>query len=221
MSPSIDTLPHQLLLLELDDHTGRTLQRDSLLAHYGISGAMIAELMWQQRLVPVAADQFVLRPGRPPVAGAAALAEARLSETRPRKLLQSITRLRYSALRRELLSELVEAGALREEKERFLVLFTRRRWHPTPDSPEETLIEHLRRYVAEVTEQTPPTREDLLLSLLRATRLLETVWRPEELSEALRAQIEERTERAPIGQEVYRAVQAARAAAVAAAAAAS
>ena len=221
MSPPTDTLAHQLLLLELDDSTGRSLQKDSLLAHYGINGAMIAELMWRQRLIPVAADRFALRPGRPPVGGALKLAEDRLSKSRPRKLQQSVARLRYSAIRRALLAELVDAGALREEQERFLVLFRRSRWHPTPDSPEEPLIEHLRRYVADVDERTPPTREDLLLSLLRATKLLGTVWRAEDLDGPLRGQIDRRTELAPIGQQVHRAVQAARAAAAAAAAAAS
>ncbi|CAN0461335.1 unnamed protein product, partial [Ectocarpus fasciculatus] len=140
---------------------------------------------------------------------------------RPRKLQSCLSRLRYATLRKALLAELVAAGALREEKERFLVLFHRRRWHPAPDSPEETIIEHLRNYTATVDEQEPPTRDDLMLSLLRATKLLEVVWQPEELEGLLRARIERRTDRAPIGRQVHQAVETALAAAVAAMAAAS
>ncbi|MFT4979591.1 MAG: hypothetical protein ACI8S6_005503 [Myxococcota bacterium] len=211
------TLPHQLLLLELDDDTGSSLQRDSFRAHYGLSGAVIAELMWQERLIPIAADRFILKPGRPPADGALKLAEDRLSETRPRKMHACISRLRITLLRRALLAELVTSGMLREEQERWLLVFRRRRWHPTPDSPEQTLIEHLRDHVAQADERTPPQREDLLLSLLRATKLLETVWSPDELL-ALRPQIDARTERAPIGRQVHQAIKTARAAAMAAAA---
>jgi len=217
----IETLPHQLLLLELDDETGKSLQKDSLLAHYGVCGAMIAELMWQDRLVPAAADRFVLRSTRPPPpCDSIRLAEERLSETRPYKLQACMGRLRLRPLRRALLAELVDAGALRLEEQRFLVVFRRRRWHPTPDSPEQTYIEHLRAYIRTVEHSQPPGREDLMLSLLRATKLLAVVWTEAEL-EGLRAAIDARTERAPIGRKVHEAVVAARAAAAAAAAAAS
>lgn len=213
-----NSLPHLLILLELDDVTGKSLQRDAIKRQFGLTGAVLAELMWQERLIPAEANKFVLRPGRPVVSGSLRIAEERLSETRPRTLQKSLQHLRASPIRKAVLAELVEAGILEEQSSSFLVLFRRRRWLPTETSPEQTYIEHLRQYVEQTCADTPPQREDLMLSLLRSVDLLETVWTASEL-ESLRDRIVLRTERAPIGRQVHKAIELMRAALLAAAAA--
>ncbi|MFT5681641.1 MAG: hypothetical protein ACI8RZ_002547 [Myxococcota bacterium] len=75
-----------------------------------------------------------------------------------------------------------------------------------PASPEETLIEHLRQHVSTAPRHSPPGREDLLLSLLRGTGLLKTVWSKPEL-EQLKAAIDQCTDRASIGRIVRKLVE--------------
>lgn len=211
-----NSLPHLLILLELDDVTGKSLQRDAIQRHFGLTGAVLAELMWRERLIPTEANKFILRPGRPAVSGSLRLAEDRLSETRPRTIQKSLQRLRAGSIRKAVLSELVEEKMLDKQTSSFLVLFRRRRWVPTESSPEQTYIEHLRQYVDQIGADTPPQHEDLMLSLLRAVQLLETVWTASELA-SMRERIVLRTERAPIGRQVHQAVELTRAAMAAAA----
>ena len=201
----MSSLPHQLLLLELDDETGRSLASDSLVQSCTLAGAVLAELQLRERLLPVEANRFALASGEP-LAGALGLAEGRLP-ARPRTLAELISHLgmKIKPVRMALLTELEEAGALRREDDRLWIVTWRTRWTEADPTLETTLVAHLRDWLDGMTEDVAPSREDLLLSLLRASKLLETVWRPEEL-EHLDTLIRERTERAPIGKSVTSAI---------------
>ena len=183
--------------------------------NHGLAAAVFAELQWQGRIVAVEADRFVVRSDRAPSYTALSLAEEALEDRRPMKLKTCISKMPTKALRTALLHELVDLGALSEESERYFLILRRTRWRSQPGSPEETLIEHLRSHVAAATAATPPGREDILLSLLRGTGLLETVWTEAEL-ERLKPAIDARTARAPIGRTVREMIIATQAAIVAA-----
>lgn len=196
------TLPHQLLLLELDDHTGLSLLTRSYASAYGLAGAVVAELQWQGLLVPHQADRFVLRADASLPSGALALGAAGLEGRKPLPLKKCISRIPTKKLRPALLDELAQAGALEERQERHFLIFRRTRWLSLPGSPESTLIEHLRRHVEVTPRHSPPSREDLLLSLLRGCGLLGPVWSEPEHA-ALKPAIDQCTDRAPIGRIVH------------------
>ena len=211
------SLPHQFLLLELDDDSGRSLLKHEYERNYGLAGAVVAELQWQGLLVPVQADRFVLRPEPLPLSGALAQGAAALTGRKPQALKKCISRIPAKKIRTGFLEELVELGALSQEQERYLLIFRRTHWRSQPDSPEETLIEHLQHHVAVTPRHSPPSREDLLLSLLRGTKLLESVWSEEALEQTKDA-IDQCTARAPIGRSVRQLVEEMEAMIVAAAA---
>ena len=210
------TLPHQYLLLELDDDSGLSLTSDGYERIYGLAGAVVAELQWRGVLVPARADRFVIREGAAELSGTLARGAAALAGRKPLPLQRCLSKVPARKLREAFLEELVEAGALSRERERYILLFRRTRWRAQPASPEATLIEHLREHVRTTPKHSPPGREDLLLSLLRGTRLLKAVWSPEELMH-LKPAIDQCTDRAPIGRHVRKAVLNAHAAAAAAA----
>lgn len=195
----MDTLAHHFLLLALDDGTG--LERTGALAlnWFAFSGALLGELQLQDRVVAVGADAWVLA-RREPAPGVLGLAEARLRSQRPRTQRWCLARLyeRATALRRVALEELVAGGALRREENRFLGMAVGVRWPTADGSVEVELVDHLRRWVDAVDPQSAPAREDLLIGLLRGAGLLDAVWSDEELA-AVRAVIEERTRRVPLG----------------------
>ena len=129
------------------------------------------------------------------------------------KIGTAIARLsRFSrALRRSLAEELVELGALREQQDKLWIVPYRTRFPTGDGAVEQSVREHLRTWLAEVPVDAGPQREDLLLSLLRCTRILDSVWSESEL-ETLRPQIDKRTEMSPIGKEVKRSADQTRAA---------
>ena len=193
------SLPHQFLLLELDDDSGLSLS--AMDRDYGLAGAVVAELQWQGLLVPAQAERFVLRRETSSLSGALAQGAAALKDHKPHPLKKCISLIPAKKIRTGFLEELVAAGALSREQERFLLIFRRTRWRSQPGSPEATLIEHLQQHVKVTPLHSPPSREDLLLSLLRATKLLHAVWAEEALNREKDA-IDQCTARAPIGRPV-------------------
>ncbi len=192
------TLAHQLLLLELDDTTGSSLITDFILRYFALGGALVAELNLRDRLVATSANEFAIVDG-PPLPGVLGLAEG-FFPPRPLDLNHCVYRLgnRADELRSAVLEELVQAGALRKDKDKFWLLTYRTRWPTQEEAIERTLVEHLRAWLPSATQDAAPSRDDLLLSLLRCAGLLTTVWTEAEL-EQLRPLIDELTDRAPIG----------------------
>lgn len=197
-------LHHQFLLLELDDERGTSAISDSILRQNAVLGAVVAELQLQERLVPVGADVFAIRAGQAPAAGSLGLAEGRLAGRRtPMTIKTCLSRLGgwSSKIRRAALAELIELGALREERDRLWILTWRTRYPEDDPAVERTVRERLGWWVANVRPEDPPAREDLLLSLLRVSKLL-----PWSLKAPARGSVEERvlerTNRAPIGKVV-------------------
>ena len=102
-------------------------------------------------------------------------------------------------------------GALREQQDKLWIVPYRTRFPTGDGAVEQSVREHLHTWLAEVPVDAGPQREDLLLSLLRCTRILDSVWSESEL-ETLRPQIDKRTEMSPIGKEVKRSADQTRAA---------
>lgn len=213
-------LPHQWMLLALEDEHGTPQVADSFHRVYGLAGAFAAELQLRGRLLPVTAGNFQIseQGERPP--GALGFAEEKLVARKPRGLNWLIGRVGqwHNQTRVQVLQELAELGAVRKEQDRWWIVTWRTRWPTVDPTIEHTVIEHLRAWMDQVSPEMPPGREDLLIGLLRATKNLGAVWTEEEV-ERWRPRIEERTRIAPIGRVVHEVTEATRAAIVAATAA--
>ncbi len=213
-------LHHEFLLCSLCDVEGTTFlggHRPS----YCLAGALVAEMQERERLVTVGPNEFALAAG-PLSTDALGLAEARLEgvkvdmKTAIRKVswywFSSVAPIRTAAL-----DELVDAGILGRTQDTFLFIPWRMRYPERDPEVENAIRQRLRHHVATITDGDAPTRDDLLLSLLRVGRLYDTIWTKNEIR-ALKPQLDERTKRAPLGKLVYDLIKEAEAAAAAAAA---
>ncbi len=206
------TLAHDYILLALDDHSGSSLVEDSFMLNAGIGAAWISEMMFRDRLVAVSAGQFALRPG-PLSPGLLGRVEEALVDRRPAAIQKCMGWLWGSWTGNDLVGwlhdDLVARGVLRQEQDKFWFIRYNKR-HPTADMTTELSIrERLRKHLSTVSESDPPHRDDALISLLRAAKLLEQVWDLRQLEE-LRPLIVERTKRAPIGLEAKQVADSAR-----------
>jgi len=216
----MDTLLHDYLLLSLDDHSGKPDVVDGYAASAAIGAALWAELQLIGAVGAVSADRYLLGEAAEGLDGVLGVAVDRLRRDKPFKATWAISRLGHQRHRQLALEELVAGGVLREERDKLWIITWRRRWPTTDGSThEEDLRGRLRLWLQTVSQDTPPGREDLLLSLLRYTKLLGQLWSEGELAR-LRPLIEERTRRAPVGQLAKQVADSTRAAVTAATAAA-
>jgi hypothetical protein len=150
MPTSTLRLYHELLLLALADDTGKVAFGGMLT--YGLGGAILTELLLEQRLEIVEEGTRVKRrfvqvadprPLGEPMLDAV-LAKLRDAKRRasPSAIVSRFGQQRQ--LRHEIARELCRAGVLRETEQQILLLF-RRRLYPTIDSrPERALIKRVR-----------------------------------------------------------------------------
>ncbi|MCO4744823.1 MAG: GPP34 family phosphoprotein [Proteobacteria bacterium] len=208
------TLAHEFLLLALDDHTGQSLCEDDFALHASISAAFVAEMQFSGRLVPVAANAFALVDDTLSE-GVLGRVEEGLIGQKPASFRKLMGWIRGWFQNRDLegwlKEDLVRQLVLREEQDTFLFIPYRRR-HPADDmGPEIEIKANLRHHLAHVGPEAPPCRNDALLSLLRAAKLLDVVFSETEQVH-YRETLLERTRRAPIGRDAKQAADEARAA---------
>ena len=212
---------HEVLLLDLHDRTGKR-HVGSYIAGFGLAAACVGELEHRGRLKVAGADRFGLAAGSGS-RGALGLAEAALgTEIRSlKKCIAVVTNQWFSSpinrIRDAALRELCGAGFLEKRTDYFLIVPWRTRYPEGDGRAERALIDRLRTHLHAVDGNTPPLRDDMLLSVLRAMDLLGSVWSERELQQ-VRPAIEARTKRAPIGRLAWELARDAEAAAAAAAA---
>jgi hypothetical protein len=204
-------LPHDYLLLALDDGRGTSLVADTTVHSYAMSGAWLAEMMFQERVLPAAANLLQLRSG-PLSEGSLGVVEKQLEGFKAGKQLWCLNRLigfNGTWLCRLAADDLVAMGVLRAEQDKLWLIPYRTR-HPSSDmSAERALRQRLRAHLQTVDHSTAPTRDDALIGLLRVAKILTSVWTEEELRH-LRPLIVERTKRSSLGKVVKKAADAAK-----------
>lgn len=198
-------LHHAFLLLVHDDVKGTPVV-DAFSLSLGFAAAMVGELNLRERLVPTAADTFVLRPGERSD-GALGQAEARL-EGFSGTMKKAIGRVANGGFlpRRSIrgMPELAELGAVREEPDHLLFVRWRTRWPIDDPTAKIALLARLDAWLD--AADGPPCRDDLLLSLLRGARALPHLWDADRL-DAARTRLERRTRLAPLGRLVRELVR--------------
>ena len=195
----MDTLAHHYLLIEYDDTRGLPHHNNIGLRWFGFAGALFAELQLRNRLVSVGADKFAVASGEPHP-GLLGEAEAAVTSRWPRPAQWCLYQLYQKTfrLRKVVRTELAEAGELERTEDKVLGLTWRVRWPRGAGTVEVELLAHLRNWAETVRPEDAPGREELLVSLLRGTDLLEQVWSESEL-ERLKPLLDERTRLAPVG----------------------
>jgi hypothetical protein len=177
------TMPEELLLLMLDDRTGRLNEQAGPAANYTIAGAILAELALQNRIDTDTQRLFVTDPtptgdalldgvlarltadpGAPPTAGE--------PDEQPHDSRWWIETLGRDAdrYRDALFDRLVARGILRKEEGRFLWIFPERRYPQVSDKEEREVKARLMGVIFD--DDIPEPRDSLLIGLVRAAGLL-------------------------------------------------
>jgi len=178
------TMPEELLLLMLDDETGRLIDRSAPSGDYAMAAAILAELMLEGR---IHTDPAHLSVTDPTPTGDAVLDEvlARIGgEIAPQGTRWWIEHLASEAdhLRDMYFDRLVERGVLRLEEGRFLWFFAERRYPLISDREEREVKARLMAVIFE--DNAPSQRDALLIGLARAAGLLPLLLAPSELDRA-------------------------------------
>jgi hypothetical protein len=173
------TLPEELLLLMLDDSTGRLVDRalaggDFALAggDFALAGAVLAELALQGRVDTDPTRLFVVNAeptGNPTLD--AVLSQLRASPPGAGSSRSWIEQLAEDAptLRLALFARLVAAGVLRQQDSRFLWMLAERRYPPVSGREEREVKARLMGVLFQ--DDIPEPRDVLLLGLARAAVL--------------------------------------------------
>lgn len=179
------TMPEEILLLLLDDETGKPVGLPGPAGDLALAGAVLMELALAGR-IDSDLDALVVV-DRAPVGEAVAdavlaqLAAARGTRTSG-AWIQEIAK-GAATLRAQVLEHLVARGVLRRIEDRFLWVFPERRY-PKADGRDET--EEVRRRLRGVllNDDIPDPRDSLLIGLARATGLVPLVLSAEEAGRA-------------------------------------
>jgi hypothetical protein len=211
------TLAEELLLLGLRDEQGTVASSASLALRYGLQGAIMADLLLQNRLRLDEKGRVELVSETP--TGDELLDEALAAvahRNRPRPLkdwVMSSARSGGKGAQARLSRRLVERGVLREEEGRFLWLFPTHHFPAIDPRPESDVRERVRRVVLQGS--APDERTLVLLSLIKACKLTNEAFRDEDRT-AAKARIDELTRGEAAGHAVAKAVAAVQAAVMAA-----
>ena len=178
------TMPEELLLLMLDDETGRLTDRAAPAGDYALVGAILAELALEER---IDTDPPRLRVRNPAPTGDAVLdgvlariqAEPTPQDSRwwVENLAQDVEDYRTAYFER-----LVQKGILKAEEGRFLWLFSERRYPVISDKEEREVKARLMSVIFE--DGMPDARDALLIGLSRAAGLFPLMLAPAELERA-------------------------------------
>lgn len=177
------TLSEQIVLLSLDDETGRPVGRAGMAPDFALAGAALMDLALAGRIDTDRNQVMVLDTtptGDRALDGALAAIAAPGAPTDARGLILLLAR-DAGSVREALLARLVAAGLLRQHEGRVFLLFTDRRFPKAPGRVEATDARARLRDLL-LREDLPEPQDALLLGLARAAGLLPLFFTAAELS---------------------------------------
>ena len=212
----------ELLLLALRDEKG-TIHSKASMCNFAMAAGMLAELLLAERIA-VSDDRrkFVDVVNSKPL-GDPLLDEclAKIEQAKRRARLQTWV-MRFAQIKRlrhRVAADLCRKGALREDEDKVLLIFTRKLYPERDARFERRIIERLRKAVFSDARTVDP-RTAILVSLASSTSLLAIPFDKRELR-SRKARIEQISQGEALGRAACEAVQAAHAAIMAACTAAS
>ncbi|MGY4800829.1 GOLPH3/VPS74 family protein [Teichococcus aerofrigidensis] len=178
------TMPEEILLLMLDDETGRLIDRAAPSGDYALVGAILAELALQERIRTAPARLTIANPA--PV-GDEVLDEVlgRIqAEAEPQDSRWWIETLAKDAdrFRDAYFDRLVRRGILKMEEGRFLWIFAERRYPLISDKEEREVKGRVMAVI--FNDAVPEPHDSLLIGLTRAAGLFPLLLAPAELERA-------------------------------------
>ncbi|RYJ02657.1 MAG: GPP34 family phosphoprotein [Acetobacteraceae bacterium] len=178
------TMPEELLLLMLDDDTGRLIDRAMPSGDYALIGAVLAELALAGRIDSDPQRMFVVdkSPMGDAVLDAVLLRMAASAEDHDSRWWIEHLAVGATVLREELFARLVAHGVLQQVDSKFLWVFPERRYPPTSGREEREVKARLLGVI--FNDEIPEPRDTMLIGLARATGLLALILSPAELERA-------------------------------------
>ncbi|WP_419897892.1 GOLPH3/VPS74 family protein [Roseomonas sp. USHLN139] len=178
------TMPEEILLLMLDDETGRLIDRAAPSGDYALAGAILAELALANRIDTDPKRLFVgdTKPTGDQVLDG--VVQQIMAEAEPHDSRWWIETLAKDADRyRDLyFDRLVQRGVLKLEEGRFLWFFAERRYPVISDKEEREVKARLMAVI--FNDEIPDPRDSLLIGLTRAAGLFPLLLAPAELDRA-------------------------------------
>ncbi len=178
------TMPEELMLLMLDDATGRLLDRAMPAGDYALAAAVLAELALAGRIDSDPQRLYVTNPaptGDAVLDAALARLGAPLEQQDTRGWIETLA-MDAAEMRDRLFARLVAAGVLRQQDTRFLWVFAERRY-PQVSGREEREVK-ARLLGVLFNDDIPDTRDVLLIGVARAANLFAVILSDEELARA-------------------------------------
>ena len=181
------TMPEEIMLLLLDDRTGRPVGLPPPAADFAIAGAVLMELSLLGR---IDTDPTQLNVTGTQTTGDAVLdraMELMAASPAPRDSRYWIGELggQGEAFRATLLARLVNHGVLHAQEGRFLWVFADRRYPKAAEGNAEVREVRARLRDIILSDDIPDARDALLIGLCRATGLVPLLLTPPELEETV------------------------------------
>lgn len=216
------TLAEKLLLIGLNDETGKIYYNASTALPFALSGAVLAELMLLGK-VEQQGKMIVIRNDEPTGHPIFDKALSIIKQTpRKRNAKYWVQRLKrdMKELRQELLLSLIGHGILKEEKRKILGLFESKRYPAVDGEMEENVKERLRLIVQQPTGtlqdlELEQERTLVLLSLVNVCNLLGQVFEQQE-ARVVKKQLKHLTKELPVSAAVKQIVDSINASVIAA-----
>lgn len=161
------TLAEELLLLALDDETGKVATWTSLSLDDGLAGAMLCDLVFAER-IDLFDKRIVVADGAPTGDPTLDTVLARMAEReKPRTPADWVGRL-SRGIRKEVLAGLQERGLVSAQRGRMLGVLPTTRYLESDPSVERALRERVRAVLVDATE--PDARTGALIALACASK---------------------------------------------------
>lgn len=175
------TLAEKLLLLALDDETGKLLPLPDRALDYALAGAIIADLSRVGR-VEVTRDDIKVVDSNPVQSVPEDLGLLDLNQANVTSLRGALSHLAGDAhgLRKRVIEQLVQKGILREEDKEFLWIFHYSRYPLADPGTENAIKQRLRNRIR--SKDIPLTGNDrVMISLIHACQLEKLLFSDDEL----------------------------------------
>lgn len=201
-TPMMVTLPESLLLVAIDDETGRIASKSGALG-YGLAGAVLTELLLDGRAV-VDDGRVKVTDGPPMQDSVLDGALARIRESKPHDAKYWVRKLSGDHLQDGVLERLIREGVLRREEHRILWVIPADRFPAEDVLPERAIRQKVRAVVLQGA--TPQPRTAALIGLLKACDLTGMVFDRAERRQ-YKARIDEISNGELMGKAVSKAVK--------------
>lgn len=178
------TMPEEILLLMLDDQSGRLIDSAAPAGDYALAGAILAELAVEGRIDTDTKRLFVGNPaptGDKTLDGVVQKILAEPEQHDSRWWIETLAR-DSETYRDAFFKKLVSRGVLKQEEGRFLWFFSERRYPMISDKEEREVKARLMAVIFE--DDIPEPRDSLLIGLTRAAGLFPMLLAPAELDRA-------------------------------------